>query len=132
MTNLFDLYETNLQKEADGVPVTFGDAVVYIASSSATGNPKIAKKQAEYISKKSKNKILDKDDSLEYMKELYAECVIVGWKNVKDREGKDIPYNKENALKLINDLPHFFDEVIAYAGNYANFRDEKIEEVAKN
>lgn len=129
MANIFDLYETNLEKENNGVPVALGEATVYVASSNATGNKRLAAKQAEF-SKIIKGK--KEEDNIEYLKELYAECVLVNWKNVKDKNGKEIPYSKENAKMLFDKLPHFFDKILEIATNLSNFQDEKIEEAAKN
>lgn len=126
MANLFDLYETNLEKESNGVPVQLGEATVFIASSNASGNKRLAAKQAEFA------KIAKTEDPKEYLKDLYAECVLVKWENVKDKDGKILPYSKENAKMLFDKLPHFFDKVLEVATNLSNFQDEKIEEIAKN
>lgn len=52
--------------------------------------------------------------------ELIASCV-VGWSNVFDTEGKEIPCTKENALKLVENYPVLREQVDAFVANRAHF-----------
>lgn len=132
--NIYELYKTNTEKEQKGLPVKFGDATVYIATSNLTGNPKMAKMQAEYIERATKRKgVESKPEELkEKMLDLYAECVVTGWENVRDENGKEIPYSKENVLKIFKDLPHFLDAIVAFSSDFTNYREKAIDDVVKN
>lgn len=75
---------------------------------------------------------LDEDVGRRLMAEIYAESVIIGWKNVVDEAGKPLPFTKENCVKLLLDLPEFFSDIQEQAQNMANFRAEALEKEAKN
>lgn len=68
--------------------------------------------------------ILDDETSLRILLESYAEGIVIGWKDVKDRAGKPLAFNKENVVKLFSDLPDLFADVKAQAENVALFREQ--------
>lgn len=65
---------------------------------------------------------------LRAMAELYADNVIVGWKNVKDENGKKLEYNRENVLKLLMDLDNLFADIIYQSSEVGNFRSKEQDE----
>jgi len=66
------------------------------------------------------------------VKEVYAETVVLGWSGVEDREGADMPFTKENCIKLFNDLPELYADIQAQAQSAALFRTAVRETDAKN
>lgn len=74
----------------------------------------------------------DPDVIKRVMAEIYADAVITGWEGVTDKNGKTIPYSKENVVKLLVDLPDLFEEIQKQADLISNFRAEQIEADAKN
>lgn len=132
MNNIYDLYSTDLEKEVNGAPVKFGEATLYIASSNSSTNSKYAECVASFVEKNTKRQLAEKDDKREQLRELYAEAVLVGWENVKDKDGKDLPYSKQNALKLLTDLPRLFEEIITISSDINYYREEQREAAAKN
>ena len=68
-------------------------------------------------------------------KKLYAEHIIVGWKNMLDSSGNEIPFSKEDCADFLNELPDWlFDEIRTFASNVQNFIEDAIDaqETAKN
>ena len=130
--NLYDIYETNIEKEKNGTPIKFGDATLYIASSNGSNNTKFAKRSLELSEKRANFELENPEERAKQVREVYAECVLVGWENVTDKDGKEIPYSKENALKLFNDLPRLFDKIVELASDINTFKDKKKELSAKN
>lgn len=66
------------------------------------------------------------------LRKVFAETVVLGWENVQDESGKDIPFNVENCIKLFEDLPDLFKDVQEQAQRAALFRAEVREADAKN
>lgn len=62
-----------------------------------------------------------------------AETVLLDWKNLS-LDGKEIPFSKENALRILSDpdLTDFRDLVVDLASDSELFREENMEEAAKN
>lgn len=77
-------------------------------------------------------KQLTGEDYVQMHREAYAVGIIKGWENVQDRDGRPMEYTRENAVKLLTDLPELFYEIEIFAKNVDNFRRERLEDVAKN
>lgn len=69
---------------------------------------------------------------LTIVKEVYAETVVLGWENVTDENGVVMSFNKENCIKVFNDLPDLFIDLKEQAERSALFRVHVREEDAKN
>ena len=76
--------------------------------------------------------LMPADKATQIMAEVYAETVIIGWENVKDENGKDLPFTKENVVKLLTEIPDFFYEIKTAANDAATFRREELREDIKN
>ena len=76
--------------------------------------------------------ILDEETSKRIMLEAYAEGVVVGWKDVRDADGNEMIFNKENVVKLFSDLPDLFNDIRTQAENVALFREEEAKADEKN
>lgn len=73
------------------------------------------------------------DDALERITtEHIAVGIVADWKGITDREGNALPYSKEAAIKLFNELPEFRDAIVAISLDIENYRDEEKEEVEGN
>jgi hypothetical protein len=65
-------------------------------------------------------------------REVFAETVLLGWENVTDDKGVAIPFNYDNAVELLTDLPDLMADIEQQAGQAQLFRGVQIEEDAKN
>ena len=63
---------------------------------------------------------------------VFVDTVLKGWENVKDANGNELPFNKQNAVKLLTDLPDVYDRLQEEAKLSANFRDVALEDEVKN
>jgi len=79
--------------------------------------------QAETFSREQQEKIF---------LDVFAETVVLGWNNVEDADGNVMDFNKENVIKLFTDLPDLYEDVKAQSGKAALFRQQVLEEDAKN
>ena len=64
--------------------------------------------------------------------ELYADTLIIGWSGVTDEAGNPLPFNRDNVVKLLTDLPELANDIQAQAVLVSNFRAEEREADAKN
>lgn len=73
------------------------------------------------------------DEMREQDRELYPQCVIVGWKHMPDAEGKDVPFSAEACAELLAELPNWiFDGVRGYAQDPENFVAQISKDKGKN
>lgn len=67
---------------------------------------------------------------------LYRDHVVVGWRGVLDKNGKDVPFTKENCDQFLRALPGWvFDKVRAFAllvRNYIDLEPPPATELAEN
>ena len=85
---------------------------------------------------------MDEEVAKRLMREAYAEAIIIGFdvkvgdkkyeEGVPREDGTIAPYNKEEVIRIFTDLPDLFLDVQAQADSIALFREEEIEEDAKN
>ena len=61
----------------------------------------------------------------------FVETVLLDWKGV-ELDGEELPFTKENALKLFRELPDLFNDLFNQAKSTANFRAVELEEDTKN
>jgi hypothetical protein len=61
-------------------------------------------------------------------KQLYPKHVVVGWENVIDTTGKEVPFSVEACTAYIKRLPdNIFNELRTFASDPTNFYDDVIE-----
>lgn len=134
--SLYNTFKTDQNLESGkGVDLDYGDGVVITIHRAGGSNKKystLAAQKLKPYARKINNGTADADVIERVMAEIYAEAVIVGWKGVTDSEGKAMKFTKENAVKLLTDLPDLFADIQAQADKISNFRAEQTEEVAKN
>lgn len=79
-----------------------------------------------------RNGTLDPEVDARITREVYAETVVLGWENVQDEEGNDLPFNRANCLKIMEDLPDLFAEIQQQSQRVALFREEVLDGDAGN
>ena len=135
MTNIYELFSTNEELEKQGIEIDYGSAGVFIIARAGGSNNKFAK-NLEAKTRPYRRQIeagtMDNDVGEKLLRESFVNSVLLGWRNVKDKEDNDIPYNRENALKLFEELPELFKDLQQQAMSFANFRTVELEEDAKN
>jgi hypothetical protein len=64
--------------------------------------------------------------------DVFLDSVLLGWKNVKGRDGSLLAYNRSNAKTLLNDLPELYAVLRELATKSEYFLLSKLEADAKN
>jgi hypothetical protein len=131
----YSLFETNKDAESgSGITLQYPGFSITIHRAGGSN-----KKFAQVLSNKMKpyrqqfeRGMLDDETSARILLESYAEAVVVGWKDVKDRNGKNLPFTKENVVKLFADLPDLFTDIKTQAENAALFREQAEKADEKN
>lgn len=136
--SLYDQYATDAKKEVEGVEVTFppnedGSVPTFVLAATSKANQKYAKALEQATKPYRRNMDAMKPETAEALyKDVFVKTVLKGWKNVRDRDGNDLPFSRENALKLFEDLPRLYDDLNSRAGSIDLFREAQREEEAGN
>lgn len=138
--SIYSLFGTDSSKEQQGVVIEYDDlgkiTIARAGGANSRYNTVIYEKMQPYRRQLQlkKNKLDDKTIKLmrRLNMELFAETIVLGWEGINDADGNPIPFSKEACLKLFNDLPALFDDLLARANDLSTFQNEEIEEDLKN
>lgn len=62
-------------------------------------------------------------------KEWFARGIITDWKNIPDpNTGEPLPFNPENAMKIFDLAPGFYEDCLSGATNQDAFKEDNLEE----
>lgn len=125
MSSPYELFETNEAHERKGVELDYGDFSITVAR--AGGSNRAYQKALETKTKPIRRALaagqVDPKRTSAIMREVFAETVVIGWKDVTDKNGKKLPFNTANAVKLFKDLPDLFNDVMQQASSFQLFQD---------
>lgn len=138
--SLYAKFETDRSLEKQGITLDYGanskGKQIEIKIARAGGSNDAYLKRMEAKAKPHRRQI--QHDTIEritlenIVKEVYAETVVLGWSGVEDRDGNEMPFTKDNCIKLFNDLPDLYADVQEQAQSSALFRMSVRELDAKN
>lgn len=148
--SIFDDYETSIELEKDGAWVTTSRGYEFKIARIGEMNPeyrsymiergKLIHAEIEALEEKvgEKNSECDVkklDDLAAKMDavttEAFARYILKGWRNLYDREGKEIPFSVDNAVTLMQ-MHDLYGELYILARQYSTFLVSNLETTAKN
>jgi len=121
--------------EVDGVDLHLGgDAYITIARAGGT-NVAYARAVQKYlrpIRKRDRfeSEDLDLEEYADVQRQAFADTIVLGWRGI-ELDGAPLPFTRDNALRLMRDLPDLWEVVKAHAEKLANFQREDVEEMGK-
>lgn len=128
-------FKTNPILETQGITLDMGEAGKFKIARAGGANKNFIKRfqvatkphrraiQTETLEESVSNKILV---------DCYADHILLGWEGVTDEKGKKLTFTKENAKKVLNDLPWLFEEIRRASEDASNFREQLIKVDAGN
>lgn len=135
MTTFYDQFATDGDAESQGVWLDYGSAGRVRVARAGGSNVRFTRR-LEAFGKKYKRQIeleiLDDSVAEKELIQIYADTVILGWEDVKGRDGKDLPFSKPNVVQLLTDLPELFRDIREQSTRLALFRELEDGEAAGN
>jgi hypothetical protein len=148
MGSLRKTFKTNSAKEAEGVEVEVaindhnGKPIVIRISRMSRANKRYTKRLEEVTRPHSAaiaNETLDNELGNKLLREVFVDTVLLGWSNLPkselsgdDADTDELPFSRENALALFDEMPDLYDDWERRAKSAANFRDEERKSNAGN
>jgi len=138
--SIYDLMNTDSSLETNGVWVSYGDYGRFLIARAGGSNARyltaMLSKTKQYRKQLQVQMNSPDKATIDLMRsiniQLMAECILLNWEGVVDRLGAPLPYSKEAALQLLQDLPELYDSLQAQSTEMANFRNADLEADAKN
>ena len=138
--NLYNAFATDQNAEINGVVLDYGTnsngQPIQIRIARAGGsNQKFAKVLEQKLRPYKRmiaNDTMEPKLAEKLLIEAFSEAVVLSWSGVQDRNGNDLAFSKENAIKLFTDLPDLFADVQQQSQKAALFRADIREAEAGN
>lgn len=141
----YAVFETDKELETKGRWVDFGVAGEYLIARAGGANQKYRRLLTARMKKIKGMKgpmggltdpdelavQLGEDRAQEIMVETFVDAILLDWKEVNARNGQPLEFNRDNAIKLMTDLPKLFEELQKMALNFAVFRRYEVERDVK-
>jgi len=133
--SIFSSFKNDTTREQGGVTMDLGDlGQIQVARA---GGANVSYEKALLAASKPHRRafqagVIDEKVAKKIMVDVYADTIILGWSGLKDENGADFPFSKDNARKLLTDLPDLFAQIRAVAEDQTLFRQEILEQDAKN
>lgn len=131
----YNTFKTNPQSEIEGFVADLGEPGKFTICRAGGANAnyyKALQRLSQPHRQAIRNEMIDPEVQARIIREAFAEAVVIGWEGVTDENEQPLPYSKENAIKLFNDLPDLFAQIQGWATNMANFRFQRLKADAKN
>lgn len=127
---LYSVFKTDQELEKKGVVINYGIAKFTVKRAGGANrefNNRLSEK-SRAREKEIRTRTIDEDESRRILIEVYAESVVLGWEGVTDENGNLMEFNKKNFMKLMNDLPDFWDKFRDDCAALSTFQRESNEE----
>ena len=132
MGDLAKNYATDKTAEQEGVWEPLADGIeIKVAR---IGNPnyqRIWEREIKPYRAQVDRGLMADEKMSEIIIKVLAEAVLLDWKSI-EYGGKKLVHNRENAIRILTEVPDFRADVMFLANQQASFRAEEIEEAEKN
>lgn len=122
----FEEYRTDPDYEAgQGIDLKFPGGVIITIHRAGGANKKYNRTRDRVFKpyrRKLQNGTMGLDEMDDLMKDIYAESVIIGWEGVKGEDGAIVPFSKQSARDLLDELPAVWEEIQEAADRLGNFQ----------
>lgn len=145
---LRNTFKTNATKEIEGVEIAVSindhnnEPITIRVSRMSRSNKRYTKALEEATRPHSSaiaNETLDNDLGNKLLRGVFVDTVLLGWSNLPKSELTDnpddtelLPFSRENAIALFDEMPDLYDDWEGRAKKAANFRDAEREKNAGN
>lgn len=126
--NLKKTYGYNKKMAQEGVWVDIGDgASIKVAKLGTIAYQNTVQRHARKYQALTRVGRLNAKEMVELTAGALADCILLDWKNILDENDNPLPYNRENAYKLLVEYEEFRNLVESYANDTDLFRDNVID-----
>ena len=124
MTSPYALFSTSPALETDGITLDYGAFRIRIARAGGANRKfqQVLEAKLKPHRRQIQTETLADEVAHRLIVDAYAEAVLLGWDGVADAEGQPLPFTRENAIRLMTDLPDLFRDVQEQATKAALFR----------
>lgn len=137
---IYELFTTDTSLEQKGIALEYGAATIIVARAGGANKKfqSVMERKMRPYRTAINSGTMDEDVAEKLLAEAYAESIILAWEGVNEREPDEdglpveIPFNKDNVVRVLMDLPDMFRDIQEQSQKIANFLKGTVEEDAKS
>ena len=138
--SLFKQFATDAKKEAEGVRISYapnsdGSIPTFIIARMGKSNKKYSK-ALEVATRPYRRQMelgtLANETAEAIFLKVFVDTILLGWEFVQDENEIFMDCKKENAIRLFEKLPELYEDLQKQANSVVLFRNEALEDEAKN
>lgn len=143
--SLYGVFETDLELEAKGVWLDYGDFRILTASAGQGNKAYVnyAEKKLKPVRRAMESGALSNERSMAIMADIYSKTIVLNWETkvkgkkgmqvgIEDATGKLLPFNQENVRITLTNLPRLFTDIQEQAASLSAYRKDEVDEDTKN
>lgn len=138
--DLYEAFATDQNAETNGVVLDYGlnskgNPIQIRVARAGGANQNFAKtleRKLRPYKRMIANETLDPSIAERLLVETFAETVVLSWEGVLDQQRNELPFTKDNAVRVFTDLPELFADVQKQSQKAALFRVNLREDEAGN
>ena len=131
--SMYKTFATESDFEINGISLDYGSFRVKIARAGGKNKrfAKVLEAKAKPFRRAIQTEMMDQEQGLELLRQVYAEAVILNWETLVDGEwkvgiegpdGDLLAFSKENIVMTLKNLPDLFQDIKDAADKAALFR----------
>lgn len=140
MSGLYSKFKTNPKLEKDGVPIVYGEnskkqPITFVLARAGGANEEYERRmRAELKPYRRQLQTETMDDRLlkKIMKKVFVQTCIRDALNLEDENETALAFTEDNVIKVLDDLPDIYEDLVDTASKAAIYRETVLEEDAKN
>jgi len=127
--NPYAMFETDRNLEKEGIWIDYGPFSFKVARAGGSNEKyrRMLQHRMKPYRRQIQNETMSEEKAQEIILETFVDAVLLDWKDVRDRDGNVMDFNRENALQLLSDLRDLFADLQTQSQKIANFRREEME-----
>lgn len=139
MSKMYKMLKVNSEKEKNGIwiAVDCGDEnpwkfkITYQGKRNKKYNLAM-RELVKPVQHAAKNNMLSPSEEMRITISAFIKGILLDWSGVVDESGKTLPFNFENALRVLTVLPAIYDQLEEDSNDLALFRDDELKAESKN
>lgn len=151
MASPYKLFKTDPEIELAGVVINYGDEAWFRIARAGGANKRYMNQMSERLKpfrRQLQTETMDEKVADRIVLEVFVDTILMGWGSrvqdpndptktvdadyIEDENGNHLQFNRENALRVLTELPELFQALRAESDRMANFTLAVKEEDAKN
>ena len=116
---------TNDKKELEGIWVDYSAGMrVKVARMSNRNYVDFMRKISKPHRRRQRREELPTETYESLIRQAVAKCILLGWENMEDDEGVNIPYSHDKALEILKLYPDFCNDIVDMSSDAEHFREQ--------